>query len=323
MYCKSCGSYMEDTFNVCQNCGTKKGLGSAFCDKCGSVRQVGMAFCQNCGNAFDTQQSVEQSAAPYAQQTTAQQYQSVAQMDTSKYLPAKKFCRNCGAQVMNNQVICTKCGVKVGQGTSYCPHCAAPVQPGAVACMSCGQSIKTFDIADYFNTFYENFASIFRTKDILSLLLDNGAYFISVLMFILSFIPSIEAVASAWGVSTSNGTNIYGNNGFCGFLLILAFVTAIARFEPNINKFVNTNQQLGKYYVFVTPGLMLISLIITVIDVITSGAVASIYSYGTSSYGVSVAVYFNFWGWIMIIFTLAAAVCAVLSFLRKQNILKF
>lgn len=77
-----------------------------------------MAFCQNCGNAFDTQQSVEQSATPYAQQTTAQQYQSVAQMDTSKYLPAKKFCRNCGAQVMNNQVICTKCGVKVGQGTS-------------------------------------------------------------------------------------------------------------------------------------------------------------------------------------------------------------
>lgn len=137
-------------------------------------------------------------------------------------------------------------------------------------------------------------------------------------MFILSFIPSIEAVASVWGLSDSVGTNIYGNNGFCGFLLILAFVTAIARFEPNINKFVNTNQQLGKYYVFVTPGLMLISLIITVIDVITAGTAASIYSYG-----VSVAVYFNFWGWIMIIFTLAATVCAVLSFLRKQNILKF
>lgn len=322
MFCKSCGAHMEDSYNVCQNCGTKKGLGASFCDKCGAVRQVGMAFCQNCGNNLDVQQSAAQNTSPYAQQTTAQQYQSVAQMNNAQYLPAKKFCRNCGSQVMNNQVICTKCGVKVGQGTSFCPHCAAPVQPGAVACQSCGQSLKTFDVGSYFKEFYENFASIFRTSDIKSLIFDYGAIFASVLIFILSFIPSMEAVASGWGVSSVAGTNIYGNNGFCGFLLVLAFITAIARFEPNINKFVNTNQQLGKFYVFVTPGLMLISLVITIINVISANAALSVYSYGVSSYGVSVGVYFNFWGWLIIIFTVAAAITAVLSFLRKENKIK-
>lgn len=315
MYCKSCGAFMEDSFNVCQNCGAGKGTGASFCDKCGAVLQVGMAFCQNCGNNLSQPQNVEQSAAPYAQQTTAQQYQSVAQMDNSQYLPKKKFCRNCGSQVMNNQVICTKCGVKVGQGTSFCPHCAAPVQPGAVACMSCGQSIKVFDIGSYFGEFYENFSSIFRTSNILSLLIDYGAIFISVLVFILSFIPSVSIAVSGFLDASVASVNIYSYSGFAGFLLILALITGIARFEPNVNKFINSNQSVGKYYIFVTPGLMLISLIISVINVISVGSV--------SSYGITAGVYFNFWGWLIIIFTLAAAVASVLSFLRKENKINF
>ena len=314
MFCKSCGAYMEDSYNVCQNCGTKKGLGASFCDKCGAVRQIGMAFCQNCGNNLDVQQSAAQNTSPYAQQTTAQQIQSVAQMDNSQYLPPKKYCRNCGSQVMSNQVICTKCGVKVGQGTSFCPHCAAPVQPGAEACMSCGQSLKTFDIGSYFKEFYENFASIFRTSDIKSLILDYGAIFASVLVFILSFIPSVSVAISGYLSVSVGSVNIYGYSGFAGFLLVLALITGIVRFEPHVNKFINSNQSVGKYCIFVTPGLMLISLIISVISVISVGSV--------SSYGMTAGVYFNFWGWLIIIFTIVAAITAVLSFLRKENKIK-
>ncbi len=326
MYCKSCGAYMEDSYNVCQACGTKRGLGASFCDKCGSVRQIGVAFCQNCGNSFNTQTDVDpsqsayprQNTQPYSQQTTAQQYQSVAQTDSSRYLPDKKFCRNCGAQVMNNQVICTKCGVKVGQGTSFCPHCAAPVQPGAVACMNCGMSIKTFDIADYFKSFYENFASIFRTRDIKSLIFDYGAIFISVIMFILSFIPSVYASMGIYGLSTSLfSVNLFGYSGFSGFLIVVALVAAIARFEPNVIKFIGQNQKLGKYYVFVVPGLMVVSLLITVIKMLIDNASvsSSISSYVSASAGFG----FNFCGWLIIIFTLAAAVLSVLSYLRKEN----
>ena len=52
------------------------------------------------------------------------------------------FCRNCGAEMNENQAICLKCGVKANQGNAFCPNCGNQVAPGAEVCMSCGVALK-------------------------------------------------------------------------------------------------------------------------------------------------------------------------------------
>ncbi len=319
MYCKACGAAIEDSHVCCQMCGTKKGVGKAFCESCGAVRQVGMAFCQECGAKFNDDDQAEASAAgasvPVSQQTTAQQFQSAAQQDNSQYMPAKKFCRNCGGQVMNNQAICTKCGVKVGEGNSYCPHCAAPVaNPQAIACTSCGMSLKEpFNVSKYFKQYADNFTNIFKDNDVLTLLLDYGAYLVSFVTFILSLLPIIYISVVGYSYSYSAFTLVP----FCGFLFLLAFLVSAARFVPHVDEFIKNNEKLGKFYIFLTPGLMLLSTLILILNVLNGSAAASSYVYVAASCG------FTFWGVLLIIFVLAAVAASVLSYLRKENIIKF
>lgn len=54
------------------------------------------------------------------------------------------FCRNCGEQMNDNQVICLKCGVKVGNGNNYCANCGKEVAANAEYCMNCGVAIKNY-----------------------------------------------------------------------------------------------------------------------------------------------------------------------------------
>ncbi len=316
-YCKSCGSAMEDSHLICQNCGTKKGLGTAFCDKCGAVRQVGMAFCQECGNQLNDQPAAPTAGSvPYAQQNAYQQNASVASQDNSQYLPPKKYCRNCGSQVMNNQAICTKCGVKVGTGNSYCMHCAAPVaNPQAVACTSCGMSLKPpFDIGKYVNQFVENFTNIFKTNDIVGLLLDYGAHFISVLTFIFSLLPCIYIYVLGYSETYS----VFSLVPLCGILFILALLVSVARFVPHVDDFITKNQQqFGKFYVFLTPALMVLSALILIINVINGAAAGASYIY------INVSCGFTFFGVLLLILVFVAAGASVLSFLRKEGIVKF
>lgn len=48
------------------------------------------------------------------------------------------FCKNCGAQLNQNQAICLNCGVAVGAGISFCQNCGAQLSPGAAVCLNCG-----------------------------------------------------------------------------------------------------------------------------------------------------------------------------------------
>lgn len=52
------------------------------------------------------------------------------------------YCKNCGAEMNDNQAICLKCGVKVGEGNSFCPNCGNPISPEADVCMNCGVAVK-------------------------------------------------------------------------------------------------------------------------------------------------------------------------------------
>ncbi len=52
------------------------------------------------------------------------------------------YCKNCGAEMNDNQAICLKCGVKAGEGTLFCANCGKPLQENADVCLSCGVSTK-------------------------------------------------------------------------------------------------------------------------------------------------------------------------------------
>ena len=52
------------------------------------------------------------------------------------------FCRNCGAEMNENQAICLNCGVEKNAGNSYCPNCGKEVAEKAVVCLNCGISVK-------------------------------------------------------------------------------------------------------------------------------------------------------------------------------------
>lgn len=331
MYCKNCGFQMADDHLVCQQCGTRKGEGSAFCDQCGTVVNIGSAFCTQCGkriqipvaasnnqqftpNQFNPNPSNQQfNQIPYSQQTPAQQFRSQAQQPNSQYLPPKKYCRNCGSEVLNSQAICTKCGVKVGEGTSFCPHCAAATQPGAENCTQCGKSLKSaFDIGKYFSQFGDNIAAVFKTPDKKTMIFENFINFAAVLIFIVMFFPIVSITVSLWGYSQTESLNAFGTSGFAGFLLLLSLLTAVMKYEPFSIKFMQNQPQLSKYYIFITPALELLSLIILLISFF-NGQVAAAGTYGVAS------VYFTFFGWLLILLILASVADAIYLFVTKNK----
>ena len=323
MYCKSCGAKMEDSHVACQMCGIKKGVGKAFCENCGSVRQFGMLFCQECGFKFVDDENAQQAvntSVPISQQTPAQQFQSAATQNNSDYMPAKKYCRNCGSQVMNTDNVCSKCGVKVGEGSLFCPHCAAAINnPQQVVCTSCGMSLKnTFNASSYFKQFADNFTNIFKDNDVLTLILDWGSYLASFVIFILSVLPTCYVSATLFGVTAFENFNTWYSP-LGGFLFLLSFLVSIARFVPHVDDFIKKNEVVNKFCIFVVPGLSVIALGFVTIGIF-SGAMAG---FAASSAYASASAGFTFWGILLILFVLASAVAAVLSFLRKQGKVKF
>lgn len=51
------------------------------------------------------------------------------------------YCKNCGEQLNENQMVCLKCGVMVGDGSGFCPNCGNAVANEAVFCVNCGASL--------------------------------------------------------------------------------------------------------------------------------------------------------------------------------------
>ena len=52
MYCKNCGSEMNENAVVCVRCGVAKGSGNTYCPNCGKVTNPNAAVCLNCGYAL-------------------------------------------------------------------------------------------------------------------------------------------------------------------------------------------------------------------------------------------------------------------------------
>ncbi len=49
MFCKNCGTEMNENQAICVSCGVKVGDGSAFCPNCGKTLPAGAEVCLNCG----------------------------------------------------------------------------------------------------------------------------------------------------------------------------------------------------------------------------------------------------------------------------------
>ena len=69
MYCKNCGSAMEQGATVCINCGVPSGQGANYCANCGNPLQPGAAVCMSCG--FASNAAVKAPAVPGAKSKMA------------------------------------------------------------------------------------------------------------------------------------------------------------------------------------------------------------------------------------------------------------
>ena len=58
------------------------------------------------------------------------------------------YCKNCGAEMNDNQAICLKCGVEKNTGNSYCPNCGKEVAENASVCLNCGVALNSKKGAD-------------------------------------------------------------------------------------------------------------------------------------------------------------------------------
>ncbi len=326
MFCKNCGAKIQDGISFCTNCGQKVEVPVAANNVQNTIpEQKGSPFQQQF-NPNPQQQQFNPNPQPQQQQfnpnSQPQQFNSNPQQQqfnqNSQPVQTKKYCRNCGSEVVNGQVICTKCGVKVGEGTSFCPHCAAPVQSGAEHCLRCGKSIKpAFDIGKYFKQFGENITNLFKTNNILQMIIENFSNFAAVVVFIVALCPII-AYSAIYYVSYYN---VFSTNGFAGFLIILALLCAIAKYEPFCAGFIKKVPILNKLYVFIVPALEFISLLIVTISFFNLSAANSFvnaWSSALTSHSFS-NVYFTFGGWLFIIFVAASVADSIYLFIKNNK----
>lgn len=52
------------------------------------------------------------------------------------------YCKNCGEQLNDNQVVCLKCGVENTKGNKFCQQCGNAIPEKAEICLNCGTPTK-------------------------------------------------------------------------------------------------------------------------------------------------------------------------------------
>lgn len=90
MYCRTCGSKVEEKDQYCSNCGNKPNKGNKFCHNCGSKTNQQQEICLECGVKF---------------QEKSVNFNNVSTKRN------KIHCWNCGTATNPEQEICTNCGV--------------------------------------------------------------------------------------------------------------------------------------------------------------------------------------------------------------------
>ena len=52
------------------------------------------------------------------------------------------YCKNCGEQLNEKQVVCLKCGVEKDKGSKFCQQCGTALPEKAEVCLNCGAPTK-------------------------------------------------------------------------------------------------------------------------------------------------------------------------------------
>jgi RNA polymerase subunit RPABC4/transcription elongation factor Spt4 len=52
------------------------------------------------------------------------------------------YCKNCGEQLNEKQVVCLKCGVEKDKGSKFCQQCGTALPEKAEICLNCGAATK-------------------------------------------------------------------------------------------------------------------------------------------------------------------------------------
>lgn len=60
MFCKNCGSTMDNNAAVCVRCGVARGVGASFCPNCGEAVAPNAAVCLKCGSTLTVSATGEQ-----------------------------------------------------------------------------------------------------------------------------------------------------------------------------------------------------------------------------------------------------------------------
>ena len=49
MYCRECGSFINDKAEICVKCGCRRNIGHSYCQECGSPTRENQEVCIKCG----------------------------------------------------------------------------------------------------------------------------------------------------------------------------------------------------------------------------------------------------------------------------------
>ncbi len=79
MYCKHCGTQLDEGQDICPNCGVVAGNGNHYCKNCGKSVSEGAAFCANCGEKI--RQSVNQTQTAVNSNTNSEAAKKLEKRD--------------------------------------------------------------------------------------------------------------------------------------------------------------------------------------------------------------------------------------------------
>ena len=270
---------------------------------------------------YQAQPPMQQNMPYQAQQPMQQQYPNTQMQQNQQYYPPapqrKGYCRNCGGEIMQGQVGCTICGTKYGEGTKYCHHCGAEATAGAQICSNCGKSLKPpFSIGRYFKDLLQNFVSIIKAPDIFGSIARNIPNVLSLIIFIVMLFP----VASHFYVSSYYGLSGYriplstfSVSTVAGILYILAFVVAIALYEPFTRSFISKNSKLDRWSCLFVPALDFIgSLFLFLGYIIKINASENAYIFYAKYPGMALSIT----GWVVLALTVLSVVSGIIAFIR-------
>ena len=125
MFCKNCGTQINDTTKFCPGCGAKveQKPDSSVCPACGTPVKTGAKFCENCGATLGG--AVLSSESPAMED------------------PNRPVCPYCGMQLASMDDHCSECALKAVTMQEYldswvCPECSEILSKG-YSCPYCGK----------------------------------------------------------------------------------------------------------------------------------------------------------------------------------------